>query len=69
MTAANRIMADANIQHHLSVYEAKARQSRRAATKEYRRDRHEKALNAVLVTVSVIGIAMATLFLIGIVAN
>lgn len=62
-TFTNRLMAYANRRHYLAVEEAHVRMIRREAAREYRNLRIEKGLYAALLTVSVIGIAVATWFL------
>lgn len=68
-TFTNRLMASANRQHYLAVEEAHVRQIQREAAREYRYVRREKRLNTVLLTASMIGIAVATWFLASVGAN
>lgn len=55
-TAANCLMAYASRQHHLSVYQAKARQDTRAALRILKKQAREDALDMAVRAAIVIGI-------------
>ena len=63
MTAGNRLMHIANLQHRIDVEEANVRKIHRDAARVYRKIRCEKRLNTVLLISSIIGVAVATWFL------
>lgn len=63
MTTANRIMAYANKQHHLSVHKAHARIETRAANRQERYLKRAIVLDAALLAASMVGVAVATWFL------
>ena len=63
MTTTNRIMAYANRQHHLSVYQAKHRIVGRAIKRCVREQRRATALAASVMVASLIGMAVAAWFL------
>lgn len=69
ITAGNRLMRLANLQHRSDVEEAHVRQIQREAARVYRKIRCEKRLNTVLLIASMIGIAVATWFLASVGAN
>lgn len=63
MTTANRIIDHANRQHHLSVYQAKARQYTRAAIRIHKQHDREAALDLALRIAIAIGIVTVGWFL------
>lgn len=62
-TAANCLMAYANRQHHLSVYQAKARQDTRAALRIIKQQAREDALDMAVRAAIAIGIVTVFWFL------
>lgn len=62
-TTANHLIAQANRQHHLNVYQARARQNARASIRLLKQRDREDTLDIAVRVAIAIGIAVATWFL------
>lgn len=62
-TFANRLMAQANRQHYLNVYQAHARQNDRASVRLLKQKQREASLDMALRVAVAIGIAVTGCFL------
>ena len=62
-TTANRLMAQANRRHHLSIYQARARQNARASIRLLKQRDRELALDMAVRIAIAVGIAVTGWFL------